>query len=331
MWYKTHIVVTREQSDALSKSEQGTPEWLAIRRDRFSGTYAANAMGMGYNISENPEKVICEKLWDIKAFQNWFMTHGKENEDEVRKCCEHVIRTMLYPKDKVTFEYPGGIICVDNPWFVCSVDGVARVTPGDGSPEYQILLEFKCPIRELYDDIPLQYYCQTQSYMGFLQSHDPEKYGNLKQCVFGVWTPSKLKFERYCFNEKFFEVLYQRNKDFYFNIMLPLFVLRDSGNLKPNTARLSYKINKRKEEEEDESPFEELASESSKSLFSGATTTAFVRPSGGKPQESTKAVTTYTRPTSAATKSESLNKVFSGTSFSVKKKEVSFSIKRKKL
>jgi hypothetical protein len=229
-WYRKHVYVTREESDRLALAEQGSEEWLQIRKNRCSGSRAAIAVGLSKD-AKNIRQACNQFLWD--TFEgNMFTAWGSKHEISAQTMCEEVMREHYTPLGgSIQFEYPGGIIIEGHEWFVASVDGVAFLHDEHGNIKEAIVLEFKCPFRALYAEPKATHIVQFTMYMGMLRLHNPQKYGTIKRCIYGVWTPEKMEFYEFPFDEGYFRELLAINRFFYFQELLPRFILKDLGML----------------------------------------------------------------------------------------------------
>jgi hypothetical protein len=251
-WYLKNVIVSPKESKDISECVQGSQIWHRARGLRISGSRYANVIGCSY-IQMTKKAVIESFVWPDENVSNLWMKWGNENEINAQKLCEEFI-TKKYPNEKIKFEYPGGIIIKGDEWFIASVDGICNFINDDGSVKESILLEFKCPANDIPALIQPYYYAQIQSYMGFLPKHDNEKYGTMKRCIFGVWTPEEMQFAQYEFDKEYFDASYSLSKDFYFKELLPRFVLKDHGLLFRKQINLQTQSIHKQEEKKRKNP-----------------------------------------------------------------------------
>lgn len=234
-WYLLNVVPPPLEIERIQKAEQGTDVWHRARAVRASGSRVGDMLGLGF-MSTNARRLTELFIWPKPLTSPW-VKWGSEHEVFAQRACEEVLRTRFSTYD-VVFDYPGGIIIRGDEWFIASVDGIATLkdrTTGDAVES--ILLEFKCPKR-MHPEIRPGYYAQVQSYMGFLRQHDASKYGTMKRCIFGQWTPSKMCLAEYAFNQAWFDQLKEMARRVYFYHIVPRLILKDAGLLKEGECKL---------------------------------------------------------------------------------------------
>ena len=130
---------------------QGTPEWLAFRKNKIGASDAPSIMGIGFS---TPFALWEEKLGLRPAkFENWAMARGKELEVEARACFELMTGFTVAPHVATHTTYE---------WMIASLDGM--------SLDREIIVEIKCPGRIDHQmardgNIPDKYYPQLQHQM----------------------------------------------------------------------------------------------------------------------------------------------------------------------
>lgn len=231
-WYLRNVVVGSRRAAEIAMAPQGTPTWHEARLYRLSGSRVGQVFNHGFMEQTDPNKVVEPFLWPQPLNSPW-VAWGSKHEIDAQRICEERLRARFGDEFTLSFEYPGGIVIRTEEWFIASVDGIVALhDPATNEVVERILLEFKCPKR-IYPAIKPEYVDQTQAYMGFLRIHDPDKYGTMNRCIFGQWTPEETKFDEFARNEAYFEQLRATAKRFYTQELLPRYVLKATGYLKP--------------------------------------------------------------------------------------------------
>ncbi len=104
--------------------EQGTHEWLALRRHCVTATDIATLMGVGF---DTPYQRWMKKVSEFEEPVNDDMQRGKDLEPMVRSLAEERFQTTFVPETHI---HP------EKPWALASLDGL--------SPN-GLLIEIKCP------------------------------------------------------------------------------------------------------------------------------------------------------------------------------------------
>lgn len=132
--------------------EQGSPEWLALRRTKIGSSDSYTIMGLNpWNKGINtPLKLWESKIKGTEAEVNYAMANGTINEPKARKAFEKEVGIKMIPKV--------GLSAVRS-WQIASLDGI--------SEDNAIAVELKCGGESLHEkakekDIPEHYYCQIQ-------------------------------------------------------------------------------------------------------------------------------------------------------------------------
>lgn len=226
-FYEKHFRLSEAERQAIENGPQRGEAWHRARNvGRASGTKAALPMGMAYGHPKLERGLAETYIWP-QRMENAAMQHGTSNEPRAQALCEEYVRTKLFPTAKdIRFEYPGAFVIRDHEYFIASPDGLCFVTHADGTEE-AILLEFKCPFNTLYEEIADYYYCQIQSYMGYLKLDDPARFATMRRCVFVAWTPSEIDISIFAFHQNFFQELRERNEQYFFREVLPRIILKE--------------------------------------------------------------------------------------------------------
>ena len=128
--------------------EQGSAEWLELRRTKITSTDAAVILGV--NPWKNIEKLKQEKLGVTQDYKNSAMQRGTDLEPIARKLYEDLYEIKLHPKVFV------------RDFCMASVDGICD--------NNQHLIEIKCPgakeyAKALSGHVAPYYYAQMQHQM----------------------------------------------------------------------------------------------------------------------------------------------------------------------
>lgn len=132
----------------LIEVEQGSEEWIKLRREKIGASDLAVIMGL--HPWKTRYQLWNEKVNGIETTVNAAMQRGMDLEPVARKlfCDKHDI-----------FVRPVVAVSKKRPWQMASLDGLSE----DG----RVVVEIKCGGRELYEkallgDIPPYYVCQVQ-------------------------------------------------------------------------------------------------------------------------------------------------------------------------
>jgi putative phage-type endonuclease len=237
--YLKNMEVTKEDVITVMNIPQRTPEWIKWRSCRMTASNYGSATG--HNPKNKPRALLDNLLWG--TFKgNMATEYGTKNEPVAVKVYEQFMEKYIAqqnPQDKISFFYPGLIICQKHPWLAVSPDGLPCLrmnSPNSNPKTIRFLLEIKCPFyKKLYPHIPHYYYDQIQGIMAILQ---------LPYCDFVVWTPEKTQIRRYNFDLSYWEkVLFPRLKQFYMDEYLPRLILKEEGKLKSGELEPTLAIN----------------------------------------------------------------------------------------
>jgi len=225
--YLKNMIVTREEVIKVMNYPQRSKEWLKARSCRLTASNMGSAAG--HNPRCQPRNLLMNSLWD--TFKGNICTeYGTKNEPVAAKVYENFMKKSLKSTDKVSFYYPGLIICEKYPWLAVSPDGLTTLN------NIRFLLEIKCPFsKKFYPHIPHYYYDQIQSIMAILQ---------LPYCDFVVWTYDKTQIKRYNFDPEYWKkVLFPRLENYFMNEYLPRLILKDEGKLQKGELEPTIHIN----------------------------------------------------------------------------------------
>jgi putative phage-type endonuclease len=198
----------------LSLAEQGSEEWLKLRR----GILTASDFGAacGYSKFSTPDVVARDrsglepKIFDERAIA--VMAHGTKTEP--------IARQYYMDTYKVNVEEVGLAIWKENPYLGASLDGDV----GEG------MLEIKCPLRMYY---PLSKRMQsgdssTNNYNHIWPTHYAQMQGcmaicNKKWCDYLVYATEtgNVYLERIPFNATYWQDLHAKLVDFINNKLIP--------------------------------------------------------------------------------------------------------------
>ncbi len=106
--------------------QQGSEEWLALRRSKITATDCAAIMGRSKY--KSPHMVWLDKMGKSKVFENDAMKRGKELEPEARAYFNHRFELFCEPVVAISDKHP---------WQMASLDG--------WDPEKKVIIEIKCP------------------------------------------------------------------------------------------------------------------------------------------------------------------------------------------
>lgn len=113
--------------------EQGSEEWLALRRSKITATDCAAILGKSKYKSRH--MVWLDKMGKSKTFENEAMKRGKELEPEARAFFNRKFGYNCEPLVALSDE---------NPWQMASFDG--------WDPDKKVLIEIKCPGEAAFRD-----------------------------------------------------------------------------------------------------------------------------------------------------------------------------------
>ena len=113
--------------------EQGSTDWLALRRSKITATDCAAILGKSKY--KSPHMVWMDKMGKSKTFDNEAMQRGRQLEPEAR----------AYFNQKLGFNcQPIVALSDENPWQMASLDG--------WDAEKKVILEIKCPGESVFRD-----------------------------------------------------------------------------------------------------------------------------------------------------------------------------------
>ncbi len=110
------------------ESIQGSPEWLALRKEKITASDCSSIMGC--NPYKSIHQLFEEKIGLFEVVENDAMRRGTEMEPLAREA---------FIKETTIFVEPGVWHHEDHTWMMASVDGYCEYT--------QVLVEIKCGVR----------------------------------------------------------------------------------------------------------------------------------------------------------------------------------------
>jgi putative phage-type endonuclease len=131
--------------------EQGSPEWLALRRTKIGSSDSYTIMGLNpWSGINTPLKLWESKIKGTESEVNYAMAFGTANEPKARKAFEKELGIKMIPRVGLN---------ADRSWQIASLDGI--------SEDNAIAVELKCGGESLHEkskakDISEHYYCQIQ-------------------------------------------------------------------------------------------------------------------------------------------------------------------------
>ena len=139
--------ITQEQAMAI---EQGSPEWLEIRRNYITATDAGTIMGL--NPYETALQLYWKKVLGTETKKNSAMERGIRLEPAARDCFMSLTGEFVSPSFRVHVNYP------DSTWMAASFDGIN---------DSGVVVEIKCMgsinhALALQGVVPTQYKAQLQ-------------------------------------------------------------------------------------------------------------------------------------------------------------------------
>ena len=210
---------------------QRSPEWMAARMHRMTGSKCGSAAAM--NPYESPDKLLCELLWPT-FFGNKACENGTKMEPFA---AASVLRIMRLTDTGAQLAIPGLIVSQTEPIFAYSADGVLLFSDGTRK-----LIEIKTPVRRKpYPCVPPMYMCQMQLGMHLL---------DLPSCLFVVYcgrgqtgVDTDTHITEIPRDEPFIQgTLLPRLRAFFFRRYLPLRVCFDLGMLRQNQCHVPHGV-----------------------------------------------------------------------------------------
>lgn len=228
--------ITPEQSRDISCIPQGTPEWLAVRKNRLTASNFGAAIGM--NQYSSPTQLLKNLLWNTfkgNAATRWGSEHEKVALDAYLAHMRAQIAMGTSPYTSIEVEETGLYINPDHAWLGSSPDGVVHVTTKDGD-KHKFLLEIKCPYKKSFYSpcVPPHYNCQIQGMMANMK---------LPYCDFVVWIPGDMQINRVDFDPEFWDTtLFPGLKTFYWDRYLPALVAKANGQLEEGDTEITWDL-----------------------------------------------------------------------------------------
>ncbi len=178
----------------LLKYTQGSPEWLAMRRNCIGASDAPIIMGV--SPYRTREQLMHDKVYGTSIKMSASMSYGKQMEPELLRCCE--LWTSGTPM------FPGKVYAHDlREWMIASID-VSNI-------DVTQIFETKCANKvdhaiAVSGEIPPKYYPQLQHQIA-VTGLDGSYYFSYHQGEGKLnWCPK---------NEEYIEVMLQKELEFY--------------------------------------------------------------------------------------------------------------------
>lgn len=148
------LQVTESDVRRICQLPQRSEEWMKAREGRITGSRIGSIIGL--NPYQSVDQALCDLLWGSDFKGNAATRRGTELEP---RAAESLLRVIRRDQDvKAEMAVPGLIVCLKDPIFAYSPDGVILFSDGR-----KVLVEIKVPFnRKPYDLMPKQYYCQMQ-------------------------------------------------------------------------------------------------------------------------------------------------------------------------
>lgn len=128
--------------------EQGSPEWLALRRDKIGASDAPAIVGV--SPWATPYQKWMEKLLEVDIPDNEHMKYGRENEPKARALYTDLTGIFIHPTVAINNKFD---------WMMASLDGYNHLE--------KVAVEIKCPGQKDHElavsgEVPKKYYPQLQ-------------------------------------------------------------------------------------------------------------------------------------------------------------------------
>lgn len=146
--------VTESDVRRICQLPQRSKEWMKAREGRITGSRIGSIIGL--NPYQSADQALRDLLWGSDFKGNAATRRGTTLEP---RAAESLLRVIRSEQDvHAEMAIPGLIVCIKDPIFAYSPDGVILFRDGR-----KVLVEIKVPFnRKPYDLIPKQYYCQMQ-------------------------------------------------------------------------------------------------------------------------------------------------------------------------
>lgn len=233
----------------MDPRSEGAEGWLSRLSQSLGSRLTGSVVGaaVGHSMYQSPEDLMIDMIWGTTR-SNEAMRYGSITEDVA---CEIYEQAMtLLTGGRIQIEHRGLMMasrrleCGRDPetgeptyegWCGVSPDGIAKIVGADGKTVVaERLIEIKCPFysqRNFYSDrakyaklgIAEYYYDQIQAIMGLVE---------LSRTDFVVHLPDRTQILGYTYNSEYFEDLFAKMRDFWFNRYLPVAVMRARGMLR---------------------------------------------------------------------------------------------------
>jgi len=226
------IQITPQQANEISQCEQKSEKWLEYRALRLTASNFGTAAG--HNPYCSPEKLLKQRIWNIREPSNAAMEYGTKLEDPTRDLYI-AFRKKQNPQKKNTFKVDNQnlVVLPHEPYLGYSPDGIVHDV--ENGKEVTFLLEIKVPFRKgFYGLIPLYYYDQIQGIMGI---------ANYPYCDFVVSTPKYTRIQRFEYNEKYWkQILKPRLENWFMKRFLPRLAWKELKKIDYGEINPSIKI-----------------------------------------------------------------------------------------
>lgn len=227
--FLSSLAVSPEQAARINAYEQRSPEWLAARVNRLSGSRFGAAAG--FSEYDTVGDVLRDMLWPRKI-EGEALEYGTTMESTafrvVAERVGHHMRTTL-GYASCWIEETGTFICLEHPWLSVSSDGLLFATAGPAMPDRPALrgtIELKArPAKDFYSKVPPHYYAQFMGAAALL---------GVEFVVFGVYQPEATQINYYTFDRDYWtRTLFPRLRRFYMDCFLDRAILKARGLIAP--------------------------------------------------------------------------------------------------
>lgn len=225
-FYDKYVKSTKEQCDLISTYPQRSKEWKNCRKYCITASDFGTVLNL--NKYESQNMLIRKKVFD--TFKgNEYTEFGKQNEENAEHCFLEWFKLF---DPSATFRKVNLIKFQENPWMAVSPDGLMDTLNGVD------LVEFKCPAKKkdtnehpyaMYErNTPPYYFAQIQGIAGYLNQHGLK----INRIWFVVWQAKRTWITLHEFNQKYYDIMFQDLKNFYFNNLLVKFTQKYNNKLK---------------------------------------------------------------------------------------------------
>ena len=247
-FYSQFVARTSEQCIEELAAPQKSDKWLQARSLCITASQFGSAVGE--SPYQTPDDLVLEKLWN--TFQGNSATQwGNDHEPHAKEAFVEWFEKYLKKHGGSNFQFIEENLMKfsEEPWMAVSPDGIIKYTLN--GINYIDLIEFKCPAYlrntsghpyEKYpQNTPTQYKAQTQGIMGHLNKHHPEY--KITQCWFVVWQPHQTWITHQPYDPQYFDMIYEKLRDWYFTKLLPAFTHKHNNLLIRGTSCPQEPIN----------------------------------------------------------------------------------------